>query len=142
MLYIKRLPFILGVGATIIAGLFNYGKLGKEICIKLMITMIVFALIGFYLRNFFIKLLKEIEEKKRKEVLVSELEGSATLKEGEKADTGIASTSDQEGEISLLTQLQKSAGENVEGGLMARHTGTPGEEAAILSMLLNDEKKS
>jgi len=66
---IHKLPFISGAVMTIIIGLisFKYDRGSQSTYIKMAVTMIVFYLLGLYIKNVIIKFAQEIGEKKEQE---------------------------------------------------------------------------
>ena len=88
---IHKIPFILGVFASIVVGLAGYksGVEYRDIYIRMSISMIVFFAVGLYLKKFIIKIhdeLKEKEEEALKEELLKEeerLKEEKALKEEE-----------------------------------------------------------
>lgn len=67
--YIHRLPFILGAFAAIVVGIIscNYGLNIQDTYTKMAVSMVVFFVIGVYIRNTLERTLEEVEKKKREE---------------------------------------------------------------------------
>lgn len=82
-----KLPFILGSSMTIIIGIINFTNnvSNQEIYVRMAIGMVVFYLLGFYIRSTVIKIEKEVRKKKLQEELekIKELKKQAD----EKADS-------------------------------------------------------
>jgi len=66
MEYIHRLPFIFGALMASIIGMINYkyNFTLKQICVRMTVAMVIFYIIGLYLRSTVEKLNEEIEKKK------------------------------------------------------------------------------
>jgi uncharacterized membrane protein YraQ (UPF0718 family) len=64
--YTNRIPFIIGTSVTIIVGILSYksGYELKTICIRMTFSMVVFFLIGIYLRSFIRRIKQEVKHKK------------------------------------------------------------------------------
>jgi len=74
---LRKLPFILGSIMTIIVGyISSVMKLSnKETYIRMIIVLVVFYIIGIYLRNVLLKIIEEIKlEKDQKELEIKRLE--------------------------------------------------------------------
>lgn len=71
---IHRLPFIFGCSAAIVAGIISYatGVNSQGIYIRMAIMMIVFYLIGSYVKDTALRIEKEVEDKKREEQRLEE----------------------------------------------------------------------
>ncbi len=69
MEYVQRLPFILATFMAIIIGLISniYGSGNNETYIRMAICMIIFFIIGMYLKNTIVGIYQDIEAKKEKE---------------------------------------------------------------------------
>jgi divalent metal cation (Fe/Co/Zn/Cd) transporter len=69
MEYIHRLPFILGASMSVIVGLFGYenGVAQKEAVIRMAISMLIFFVIGMFLRNIIENTMGEIDNKRKEE---------------------------------------------------------------------------
>jgi divalent metal cation (Fe/Co/Zn/Cd) transporter len=69
MEYIQRLPFILATLAAVVTGLicYEYAMAPKDAYIKMIISMVIFFLVGIYARNTINKILDEVKSKKEKE---------------------------------------------------------------------------
>ncbi|HPD00664.1 MAG TPA: hypothetical protein PLA01_04855 [Acetivibrio sp.] len=64
--YTSKIPFISGASVTIIVGILSYksGYELKTICIRMTFSMVVFFLIGIYLRSFIRRMKREVKQKK------------------------------------------------------------------------------
>jgi phosphotransferase system glucose/maltose/N-acetylglucosamine-specific IIC component len=62
---IHKIPFVMGVFATIIVGMISYktGVEYRDIYIKMLISMVAFFVVGLYLKKFIIKINEELREK-------------------------------------------------------------------------------
>jgi hypothetical protein len=69
MEYIHKLPFFMGVAIAIIVGLIcNLSNVGQQdTYIRMAISMIIFFIIGVYIRNTLQKIYEELEKKKQEE---------------------------------------------------------------------------
>lgn len=74
MEYIKRLPFILGAVMAIIVGMISfYSSLDmKQVYLKMAITMVVFYIMGAFIRRTVIRIKEETEERKKQEELLEQ----------------------------------------------------------------------
>ncbi|MDP4093824.1 MAG: hypothetical protein Q8920_10730 [Bacillota bacterium] len=72
MEYIRKLPFLLGAVMSIIVGLLSYSGTGnnQQVFIKMAISMIVFYIIGIFIKNVVISYNRNMEEKRRQEELL------------------------------------------------------------------------
>ena len=77
---IHKIPFVMGVFATIIVGMTSYktGVEHKEIYIRMSISMFIFFVVGLYVKKFIIKIRDELKEK---EEALKEEEGLKELEE-------------------------------------------------------------
>ena len=77
---IHKIPFVMGVFATIIVGMTSYktGVEHKEIYIRMSISMVIFFVVGLYVKKFIIKIRDELKEK---EEALKEEEGLKELEE-------------------------------------------------------------
>ncbi len=68
MEYIQRLPFILGAVVAIVVGMLSYSSTAdmKQVYVKMALGMIVFYILGVFIKNTVLKINSDIEEKKRK----------------------------------------------------------------------------
>ncbi len=75
MEYIQRLPFILGAVMAIVVGMLNYSSTAdmKQVYLKMAICMIVFYILGVFIKNTVFKINSDIEAKKKK-IELEELE--------------------------------------------------------------------
>lgn len=66
MEYIQRIPFIVGALTALIVGIISYktGLSNKDIYIRMTIAMLLFFMIGLYVRNTLISIREEMEKKK------------------------------------------------------------------------------
>lgn len=64
--YICKMPFIMGASAAIIVGMTSYssGYEFKSICIRMSAGMVLFFVVGVYLRRLINSLYTEVKEKK------------------------------------------------------------------------------
>lgn len=71
---IHKLPFVIGVSVTIVVGMISYktGVEYGEIYIRMFISMVVFFVAGIYLKNFIIKIHKELKQKEEEEERLKE----------------------------------------------------------------------
>lgn len=71
MEFIHRLPFILGAIMAVIVGIvsFSINTETRDIYIRMSITMIVFFVLGLYLKNILERIAIEIKEKKAEQEL-------------------------------------------------------------------------
>lgn len=69
--YTSKIPFISGASVTIIVGILSYksGYELKTICIRMTFSMVVFFLVGIYLRNFIRRMKEEVKQKKALEAI-------------------------------------------------------------------------
>ena len=80
MEYIQRLPLILGCVAAIVAGTISYalGNSNQIIYLRMAVVMLVFFIIGIYIKRTILRLKNEIdkkkEEEKRKQMEIAEAE--------------------------------------------------------------------
>ena len=75
MEYIQRLPFILGAVMAIVVGMLSYSSTAdmKQVYLKMAICMIVFYILGVFIKNTVLKINSGIEAKKKK-IELEELE--------------------------------------------------------------------
>ena len=75
MEYIQRLPFILGAVMAIVVGMLSYSSTAdmKQVYLKMAICMIVFYILGVFIKNTVFKINSDIEAKKKK-IELEELE--------------------------------------------------------------------
>lgn len=68
MEYIQRLPFILGAVMAIVVGMLSYSSTAdmKQVYLKMAICMIVFYILGVFIKNTVLKINSDIEDKKKK----------------------------------------------------------------------------
>lgn len=68
MEYIQRLPFILGAAMAIVVGMLSYSSTAdmKQVYLKMAICMIVFYILGVFIKNTVLKINSDIEAKKKK----------------------------------------------------------------------------
>lgn len=88
--YTHKIPFIIGASVTIIVGILSYksGYELKTICIRMTFSMVVFFLVGIYLRNFIRRMKEEVKQKKALEAIKNQeilLEASKNIIQAKKA---------------------------------------------------------
>ncbi len=74
MEYVQRLPFILGASMALIIGLIS-SKNGEDIkttYIKMSVVLVIFFILGLYIRKFIYKLYEEIRKKEEEERKIEE----------------------------------------------------------------------
>lgn len=71
---IHKLPFIFGCSAAIIAGIISYatGADSQSIYIRMAVMMIVFCIIGSYVKNTVLTIEKEVKRKKEEQQRLEE----------------------------------------------------------------------
>jgi mannitol-specific phosphotransferase system IIBC component len=64
--YIYKLPFILSIGSTIVVGMVNLGRGvdNQTIYLRMAVSLVVFYVIGLYLKNLIHKTVDNIREKR------------------------------------------------------------------------------
>lgn len=69
MEYIQRLPLILGCLAAITAGIISYasGITNQYIYLRMAVALLVFFIIGVYIRGTVLRIKKEVEKKREEE---------------------------------------------------------------------------
>jgi len=69
MEYVQRLPFILGASMALIIGVIsnNIGTELKTICVRMSVALVVFFVLGLYIREFIYKLYEDIRKKEEEE---------------------------------------------------------------------------
>lgn len=69
MEYVQRLPFILGASMTLIIGVIsnNSGTELKTTCIRMSVALVVFFVLGLYIRECILKLYEDIRKKEEEE---------------------------------------------------------------------------
>ncbi len=74
--YLHKLPFLLGSFMAIVIGVISYTNQTsqQEIYFRMAISMVVFFLIGLYLRSTITNIVDQIEEKKRQEAIEEKTE--------------------------------------------------------------------
>lgn len=109
---IHKLPFIFGCSAAIIAGIISYatGADSQATYIRMAILMVVFYLIGSYIKNTVLTIEKEIEDKKKEQQLLEEQrlrqqmeeQKNTAAKNVQQAQTGIQHNQPQSKQQSTL----------------------------------------
>lgn len=74
MEYVQRLPLILGCLAAIVAGIISYasGITDQNIYIRMVIALLVFFLIGVYIKKTILRIKKEVDKKNEEEKRMQE----------------------------------------------------------------------
>ncbi len=72
--YVHKLPFILGASMAVVIGVINNstGTESKTIYIRMSVGLVVFFILGLYIRNFIYKIDEEIRKKKVEEQRIKE----------------------------------------------------------------------
>ena len=97
--YIHKLPFIVGIVVTLAVGAMSYVHKvdGQVLYLRMALSLIVFYILGVYMRSVLVRTLKEIELRKREEELMErEEEEKKRAEEEEKKNfntTGDAASS-------------------------------------------------
>ena len=86
MNYVHKLPFILGASMAVVIGLISNstGNESKTIYIRMLVGLVVFFIIGLYIRNFIYKIDQEISKKKEEEKSLKEKSVIGEANEGVK----------------------------------------------------------
>ncbi|NLL06689.1 MAG: hypothetical protein GX270_13095 [Clostridiaceae bacterium] len=72
--YVQRLPFILGASMAVIIGIISNstGTESKTIYIRMSVGLVVFFILGLYMRNTIYRINKEVRKKKEEESRIKE----------------------------------------------------------------------
>lgn len=70
MEYVQKLPFILGASMALIIGIINNNSSAetKTIYIRMSVGLVIFFILGLYIREFIYKLYEEIKKKEAEEL--------------------------------------------------------------------------
>ena len=84
--YVHKLPFILGASIAVLIGVINSitGAESKTIYIRMSVGLVVFFILGLYIRNFIYKIDEEVRKKKVEEQKIKEKSVMQKTNEGAK----------------------------------------------------------
>lgn len=106
--YVHRLPFILGASMAIVIGVINNstGNESKTIYIRMSVGLVVFFILGLYIRSFIYKIDEEIRKKKEEEQKIEENSVIQSTNEGAKHSVDYR-VDDSSFEMNINTQKEE-----------------------------------
>lgn len=106
--YVHRLPFILGASMAVVIGVINNstGTESKTIYIRMSVGLVVFFILGLYIRNIIYKIDEEIRKKKVEEQRIKEKSVIGKTNEGAKHSVDYR-VDDNSFEMNINTQKEE-----------------------------------